>query len=200
MPKHRTEIRDVGYHEAMDDRVDPGLNAAKAGRKRGRARRGVTSSFPRRYFRAAHRFRESVKRPRGSIHSDLGRTGATAREAESQLHLRNQRKSPKTICPIFRWRPLLVSGIPIRRDSRALAADRPIARLQEKPPKPIEPASVYLCASSCPHASVPNFRSQVDGEPASTEPVRRTAVSAGPRSDDRESVRRLRHCAAAPIR
>jgi hypothetical protein len=44
---------------------------------------------------------------------------------------------PETIFQSFRWRPLLVSGIPMRRDSRALAADRPIARFHEKPPKPI---------------------------------------------------------------
>src|SRR5580704_1356072 len=44
---------------------------------------------------------------------------------------------PETILPSFRWRPLLVSGMPIRRDSRALAAEIPTARFQEKPPKPI---------------------------------------------------------------
>jgi hypothetical protein len=42
---------------------------------------------------------------------------------------------PETSLPSFRWRPLLVSGIPMRRDNRALAAERPIARFHENPPR-----------------------------------------------------------------
>ena len=34
--------------------------------------------------------------------------------------------------PTFRWRPDLVSGIPIERESFAFALDRPMARFQEK--------------------------------------------------------------------
>lgn len=34
--------------------------------------------------------------------------------------------------PTFRWRPDLVSGIPIERESFALALDKPMARFQEK--------------------------------------------------------------------
>jgi hypothetical protein len=32
----------------------------------------------------------------------------------------------------FRWRPERVSGMPIARESRPLAAERPIARFHEK--------------------------------------------------------------------
>jgi hypothetical protein len=45
------------------------------------------------------------------------------------IHLRSHpNNSPPTNAPSLRWRLLLVSGIRIRRDSRALAAERPIAR------------------------------------------------------------------------
>lgn len=43
--------------------------------------------------------------------------------------------SRSTSAPIFRCRPLRVSGIPMRCESLAFAAVRPIARRHEKPPE-----------------------------------------------------------------
>ena len=41
---------------------------------------------------------------------------------------------PVTILPIFRSLPLLVSGMPIDRESLDLAADTPVNRFHENPP------------------------------------------------------------------
>jgi hypothetical protein len=42
--------------------------------------------------------------------------------------------APVTALPIFRCRPLLVSGIPIDRESLDFAAEMPTARFHENPP------------------------------------------------------------------
>ena len=47
---------------------------------------------------------------------------------------------PVTIFPIFRWRPLFVSGIPVEREMFDFILVIPSARFQEKPPFPM----IYL--------------------------------------------------------
>ena len=59
-------------------------------------------------------------------------TGIEQRQVSATKH-----PPPETILPNFCWRPLLVSGIPMRRDNRAFAAERPTARFHENPPNPI---------------------------------------------------------------
>jgi hypothetical protein len=39
--------------------------------------------------------------------------------------------NPETILRSFRWRPLFVSGTPMRRDERSLAVEIPIARFYD---------------------------------------------------------------------
>jgi hypothetical protein len=56
--------------------------------------------------------------------------------------------APKASRPIFRWRPLFVNGTPIRRESRAFAAERPIARLNQKPPNAISVLLSAACAKA----------------------------------------------------
>lgn len=53
---------------------------------------------------------------------------------------------------IFRWRPARVSGTPIRLDNLDLAADKPLARFQEKPGIPLRLAiasSLSSTSSTC---------------------------------------------------
>src|ERR1700704_3695837 len=54
-------------------------------------------------------------------------TGMATRTARTTRH-----PPPEISLPSFLCRPLLVNGIPMRRDSRALAAERPTARFHEK--------------------------------------------------------------------
>jgi hypothetical protein len=83
------------------------------------------------------------------VRIDLHRAALADRDVN---HLRSHpNKSRPTSVPTFRWRPLLVKGIPIRRDSRALAAESPIALFHEKPPKPIcvSPAAAVVDRMVC---------------------------------------------------
>jgi hypothetical protein len=57
-------------------------------------------------------------------------TGMATMNATTTAH-----PPPEIIRPSFRSRPLLVRGIPMRRESRDLAAEMPTARFHEKPPR-----------------------------------------------------------------